>query len=95
MGGLLSYLPNYSMETPQGDGLISYLPNNCMKNTQGDGLLLYLPNYSMETPQWAGYYHIYLNIVWKPYKGRVIIILSKLSSNVFISLTIHYKLYMV
>ena len=76
MGGLLSYLPNYSMETPQGDGLISYLTNYCMKNTQGDGLLLYLPNYSMETPQWADYYHIYLSIVWRPHSGRVIIIFT-------------------
>ena len=33
------------------------------------GLLSYLPNYSMETPQWAGYYHIYLIIVWKPHSG--------------------------
>ena len=59
MGGLLSYLPNYSMKIPQGDGL-----------------LLYLPNYSMETPEWAGYYHIYLIIVWRPHRVRVIIIFT-------------------
>ena len=59
MGGLLSYLPNYSMETPQGYYHIYLII---------DGLLLYLPNYSMETPQWAGYYHIYLIIVWKPHR---------------------------
>ena len=76
MGGLLSYLTNYSMETPKGDGLISYLPNYGMKNTQSDGLLLYLPNYSMETPQWAGYYHIYQLIVWRPHKGRASIIFT-------------------
>ena len=35
MGGLLSYLPNYSMETPQGDGLISYLPNYSMEDHTG------------------------------------------------------------
>ena len=84
VGGLLSYLPNYSMETPQDDGLLSYLPNYSMKTPQWagyyhiyliivwkphrGGLLLYLPNYSMETPQWAGYYHIYLIIVWKPHR---------------------------
>ena len=76
--GLLLYFPNYSMETPQDDRLLSYLPNYGMKNTQSDGLLLYLPNYSMETPQWAGYYHIYLIIVWRHHNGRVIIIFTNL-----------------
>jgi len=40
------------------------------------GLLSYLPNYSMETPQWAGYYHIYLIIVWRPHSRQVIIIFT-------------------
>jgi hypothetical protein len=51
-------------------GLLSYLPTFSMKNPQGDRLVSYLPNYSMENPQWAGYYHIYLIIVWKPHSGR-------------------------
>ena len=38
------------------------------------GLLSYLPNYSMEDHTGAGYYHIYLIIVWRPHSGRVIII---------------------
>jgi hypothetical protein len=56
--------------------IYSYLPNNSMEISQDDGLVSYLPNYSMETPLWAGYYHIYLIIVWRPHNGRVIIIFT-------------------
>jgi hypothetical protein len=43
------------------------------------GLISYIPNYSMETPKWAGYYHIYLIIVWRPHSG--ILSLGKYDNN--------------
>jgi hypothetical protein len=91
VGCLVSYLPNYSVEIPQGAGyyhinlikyggptrgeLLSYLSNYSMETPRSDGLLSYLSNYSMETPQGASYY-IYLIIVWRPHSGRVITIFT-------------------
>ena len=76
VGGLLSYLPNNSMETPQDDGLLSYLPNYSMKTPQWAGYYHIYLIIVWKPHRVTGYYYIYLIIVWRPHSGRVIIIFT-------------------